>query len=439
MKALALSSLIVLAAAPAIAQNVPAQNAQAQDGFNWRKHDGQTINLILNNFSWTQALRPRIEEFTKKTGIKVRLEAFSEEQYRARLSTLMQAKSTDIDVFMTLPSREAPLFQQNGWYADLGPLLKTATSPDFDYQDFSKALRDSGVVAGKVTSIPINVEGPLFYWRRDVFEKCNVSKPEFLEDLPATAAKIKACDTAIYPWAARGLRGTVGYPLGGFVYNMGGDFQTPDGKATLCLPGTIKGLELYGDLLRNFGPPGATNHTFTQVMDLLGQGRVAMTNESSNEFSTLMKRPERVEDIGVAVLPKSRETGISKPIVINWSVAVSGFSTKQEPAWYFLQWATAKDTQAFLADAGIAPSRASVFKSEKFAQWAAEARPRGEWVKALAEIAETGASAYQTPTLSRTPEAREILSNVVQQIVLGQADAKTAACAVTEQVQALQN
>jgi multiple sugar transport system substrate-binding protein len=428
MKAFALSLALTCAAVPALAQGT----------FDWRKHDGQTINLMLNNLSWTQALRSSLEDFTKKTGIKLRVEAFSEEQFRTRLSTLMQAKSTDVDVFMTLPSREAPLFQQNGWYADLGPLLQNATSPDYDYNDFSKALREGGVVDGKVTSIPINVEGPLFYWRRDIFQKCNIQKPEFLEDLPATAQKIKECDSSITPWAARGLRGTVGYPLGGFIYNMGGDFKTPDGKATLCLPGTIKGLQLYSDLLRNYGPPGATNHTFTQVMDLLGQGRVAMTNESSNEFPVLMRRPERVEDLGVAVLPKGKETGISKPIVINWGVSVSGFSEKKEASWYFLQWATSKEVQAMLADAGIAPSRASVFSSEKFAKWASENRPRSEWVKAIQEISQTGASAYQTPTLTRTPEAREILSNVVQQIVLGQADAKTAACAVTDQVQALQ-
>jgi len=429
MKAFLFTAALSLAAAPAVAQT----------SFDWRKHEGKTINLMLNNMSWTQAVRERLDAFTAKTGIKTRVEVFSEEQYRTRLSTLMQAKSDDIDVFMTLPSREAALFQKNGWYADLGPLLKTATSPDYNYEDFSKSLREGGVVDGKVTSIPFNVEGPLFYWRRDVFQKCNVQKPEYLEDLPAAAAKIKACDSNIYPWAARGLRGTVGYPLGGFIYNSGGDFKTADGKASLCQPGTIKGIELYATLLRDYGPPGATNHTFTQVMDLLGQGRVAMTNESSNEFPSLMRHPGRSEDIGVAVLPKSRETGVSKPIAINWSVAISANSKNQEPAWYFLQWVTGQEMQTILADAGIAPSRASVFSGEKFAKWAAESRPRSEWVKSLLEIAQTGSPNYQTPSLTRTPEAREILSNVVQKIVLGQADAKTAACEVTEQVQAIQN
>lgn len=415
-----------------------ASTASAQE-FDWRKHDGETINLMLNNLSWTQKIKDQLGEFTEKTGIKVRFEAFAEEQYRARLSTLMQAGSNEIDVFMTLPSREAPLFQKNGWYADLKPLIDANSAPEYEYEDFSTALRASGVVGDAVTSIPINVEGPLFYWRKDVFEKCGLAKPETLEELPEVAAKIKACDSSITPWAARGLRGTVGYPLGAFIYNMGGDFKDDAGSATLCLPGTIKGLDLYGRMLREFGPPGATNHTFTQVMDLLGQGRVAMTNESSNEFPTLMARPGRSDDIGVAVLPEGGVTGTSKPIVINWSLSVSGFSQRQDAAWYFVQWATSKDVQAELADQGIAPSRASVFDSEKFQAWAKESQPRSEWVASLKEIAATGSSLYQTPSLTRTPEAREILSNVVQQIVLGQADAETAACNVTEQLQALQN
>ncbi len=97
-----------------------------------------------------------------------------------------------------------------------------------------------------------------------------------------------------------------------------------------------------------------------------------------------------------------------------------------------------KEIQGTLAKNGIAPSRVSVFNGEDFKGWASESRARGEWLNALLEISQTGVSLYQTPTLTRTPEAREILSNVVQQVILGQSDAQTAACAVTDQVQALQ-
>lgn len=413
--------------------------AMAND-FDWRAHDGETINILLNNTAWTQALQPHLGKFTEMTGITLRTEVFSEEQYRARLNTMLQAKSSDIDVFMTLPSREGALYTANGWYADLTAMISddSKTSPDYDYEGISAGLRAGSAFDGKITSVPINVEGPLFYWRRDIFEKCGIDKPEYIEDLPEIAAKIKACDSDIYPWAARGMRGTVGYSLGGFIYNLGGDFQDADGKATLCLPGTIKGLQLYGELLRDFGPPGATNHTYIQVIDLLAQGRVAMANESSGDMINVLKRPERIEDIGITVLPKSRETGISKPIAINWGVSISEFSGRKDLSWYFLQWVTSPEMQTILANEGIAPPRAAVFEDESFAAWIGENRPRGEWAKAVIEIAETGSSQYQTPSLTRTPEARDILSIVVQEIMLDQNDAETAACAVTEQLQALQ-
>ena len=426
---------IVLAALGLLAMATVPGSARAE--FDWKKHKDETLHVLLNNLSWTPAMLKLKQDFTDATGIKLQVETFSEEQYRARLSTILQAKSSDIDVFMTLPSREGQLYARNGWYVDLKPMMAAASAPDFDYDDFSKSLRDSGVEGEHIVSIPFNVEEPLFYWRKDVFEKCGVKKPEVLEDLPTAAEKIKACDSQIIPWAARGLGGTVGYPLGGFIYNMGGDFKTPDNKASLCLPGTIKGIDLYGRMLREFGPPGATNHTFTQVIELLGQGRVAMSNESSAEFPTMMKFPNREKDIGVGVLPKGGETGISKPIVINWSLAISPYSTRQEAAWYFIQWATGKRTQSALAATGIAPSRKSVFDGKAFADWASASETRKEWVKALAQIGDTGTSVYLTPTV-RAPEAREILSSVVQQVVLGQADAKTAACAVTDQLQALQ-
>ena len=38
---------------------------------------------------------------------------------RQRLVTVMNAKSSEIDVFMSLPSREGEQFAKAGWYADL--------------------------------------------------------------------------------------------------------------------------------------------------------------------------------------------------------------------------------------------------------------------------------------------------------------------------------
>lgn len=426
------------AALGALAMALAGTTAMAQ-GFDWKKHDGQTINLLLNNHPWSQAMKDMVQDFQAKTGIRARVEIFNEEQFRARLTTMMQARSADIDVFMSLKVREGEVFDRAGWYADLTPMLRDAgaTAPDFNFDDFGKALRDAETVNGKLVGLPINLEGPLFYWRKDIFQKCNVAEPMTLEEIPAAAAKLKACDPNQQVWAARGIRSVMPYAMAAFVFNLGGDFKTPDGKPGMCQDATIRGVEMYANLLKDYGPPGAANHTFTQVIELLGQGRLAMTHESSNEFANIMRFPGRAQDLGVKVLPKGGATGISRPVVIGWGLSVSAHSTRKAAAWTFLQWATSAEIQTKLVNAGVAPPRTSVFNGPEFKRWTGELPIRQAWADSLVEISRTGTGVYQSPT-TRIPEAREIIGGAVQRVFLGQASARDALCAIDPELAKLQ-
>jgi multiple sugar transport system substrate-binding protein len=426
-------ALLAAGAAPAGAQ-----------GFDWQSHKGTTLNLLLNNHPWSQAMRDMAKEFTAKTGIQTRLEIFNEEQFRARLATLMQARSADFDVYMSLASREGQVYDKSGWYADLTAMAKNPalTAPDFNQSDFGKALMDSEIVNGKLVGLPINLEGPLLYWRHDIFEKCGIGEPMAVEDLLPTAEKLKNCAAAhnmgmVTPWAGRGIRGVINYALTAFVNNLGGSFSTPDGKPGLCQPATLVGLETYAKLLKDYGPPGSLNNTFTQVVELLGQGRIAMTYESSNEFANIVRFPNRANDLSVKPMPPGRASGINKPVVIGWGVSVSAFSKQKEAAWLFLQWSTSPEVEAKLVQAGVAPPRASVFNGPEFKAWTAELPIRKAWADSLVAIAGIGTGVYQSPT-DRVPEARDMIGNAVQQVVLGQASAHDAACAADAELAKLQ-
>ena len=396
--------------------------------FDPRRQDGQTITLMFNNHPWSQAMREMVADFTTLTGIRARIEIFNEEQFRARLTTFMQGRSTELDVFMTLASREGAIFRRAGWYADLAPMVADAsqTAPGYDYADFSGSIQGANTLERQVVAVPINQEGPLFYWRKDVFDRLGLAEPRFLEDIPAAAAVIKARGGDIGPWAARGLRTAIPYAFAGFVHNLGGSFALPDGKPGMSQPGSVAALAMYANLLKEHGPPGALNHTFTQVIELLGNGRVAMVHESSNEFANIMRFPGRATDLGVKVLPPGRETGISKPVAIGWGLAISAHSRRQQAAWQFLQWATSKEIQARLITAGVAPPRASVFRGAAFEAWAAEQPIRRAWAGALVELGRDGSGVMQPPT-DRVPEARQEIGQAVQQVVLGRATPQEAA------------
>ncbi|MDP9899285.1 ABC transporter substrate-binding protein [Variovorax ginsengisoli] len=413
--------------------------AHAQN-IDWKHFDGESINVLLNNHPWSNAIRDMAPEFTAKTGIKLRVELLNEDPQRARLGTLLQAKSPDIDVFNSLQIREGAVYAKAGWYADLMPLLgnKTLTALDFNYEDFGEGLRKATTFNGKVVALPINVEGPLFYTRSDIFARCKVEVPAYLEDIPAAAAKLKACDPAQGVWDARGVRNAIPYSMASFVFNSGGDFKSADKKQPgLCQPKTIAGMAMYADLLKNYGPVGAINHSFPQVVELLGQGKIAMTHESSNEFSNIMKYPGRDNDIQVRVLPKGRESGISKPVAFGFGLSISAYSKKKDAAWYFLQWATSAEVESKLVSKGVAPPRASVFDGPAMRTWASEKPVRQQWVDALREISRTGTGDYASPT-DRVPETREIIGRAVQEMVLGEKSPKDAACAADADLAKLQ-
>jgi multiple sugar transport system substrate-binding protein len=420
-----------------LAGSVGITTALADDAFNWKQFDGQTITFLSSNHPWPTALKEYLPEFTAKTGIKLRFDTYNEEQMRQRLTMVLQGGSSDVDLFMTLPTREGQQYRASGWYADLKPMLdnKTLTSPDYNYGDFSPVLIKLSTMNNQTVGIPLNIEGPIVYYRKDLFEACKVAFPATLEDFPVAAEKLKACKPDITPFVSRGLKGAAYSTFNPMFFNSGGSYENPD-KGFLCNDSGIKALDLYTNLLIKYGPPGVSNYTFYQVTELIGQGRADMALESSNEFGKLMSFEGRQKDIDVKLVPPGRDTGITKPSVISWHIAIPASSQKKGPAWYFIQWATSADMEARLALKGIAPPRKSVVDDAKFKAWLSEQPNRGNWMNAILQLGTIGTS-FVTPKTTRTPEAVDILGESISRVLTGSADAKTAACEADGKLKAL--
>src|SRR5690606_2236542 len=92
--------------------------AGAADGFNCRRFEGAQIRLHGSSHPWLSAILPYLPQFVDLTGISVSYDLFSEEQMRQRLTVALQARSSEIDVFMSLKTREGLLYRNAGWYAD---------------------------------------------------------------------------------------------------------------------------------------------------------------------------------------------------------------------------------------------------------------------------------------------------------------------------------
>lgn len=403
--------------------------------FNWMRHKGETIDFLTENHPWSNAVVKQLPAFERLTGITVRVDTFQEQQMRQRLVTILQSKSPSVDVFMSLKSLEGRLYAKAGWYADLGALMRAPgeTSPDYDFADLSKALVRGETFAGQLDGIPLNIEGPIVYYRTNIFKSCGITPPASLDALKAAAAAIKTCKPAMIPWATRGLKPALPYTFSNVLHNFGADYMA-GGKPALCTAAGEAAIAWYADMLKRYGPLGSVNNSFLQLRELYGQGRTAMAFESSNEFGEMMKFPHRASDTGVMLLPPG--PGGSKPTVIGWGVSISAFSKHKGAAWYFVQWATSPAMDAKLALQGIAPPRVSVADSAAYKTWLAQLPVREEWAKLLKQMGATGTSEVGPP-LARQPQAREIIGDAVDKVLLGQSSPHDAACAADSQLTAM--
>ena len=385
--------------------------------FDWQKHKGETITFISANHPWANAVLKYADEFTQLTGIKLKIDSFQEQQARQRMMTILQSKSSDMDIFMSLKSRDGMLYSKAGWYADLTEFANKGAAPDYNVADFGKGALDGEVFDGKLMGIPLNVEGPVMFYRKDVFKELGINPPKTLEELEAASKAIKEKKPDIIPFATRGLKSALPFTFSVFLHNMGGEYVV-DGKANLTNATTKKAIDFYARMLRDYGPPGSVNNTFYQLSALYRDGKTAMNFESSNELSSIMEGGARLNDTGIMLLPPAAGKE-NKPTVIGWGLSVSNFSKKKEAAWYFVMWATSPAMQERLIKDGICPPRISALQSKTFKDWQAAYAVRAEWADAIVQLSKTGNGNVLGPGVINQHEGRDIVGLAVNEVLLG--------------------
>src|SRR5690606_19594898 len=222
----------------------PSTDTPAVDGFDWRAFEGESIELILNQHPWQQAIEPRLGEFEDLTGITVNVTALPEDQMRQRIQIEMAAGSDAIDVFMTGALAEGRLFAANEWYEDLGPYLEdeNRTSPDYDAEDFPSEVINEHTIDGSLIGLPIQVETAMLYYRTDVFEELGLDVPETLEDLESAARTVTEAGD-MYGFTARGRGASATSQFSAFLFASGAEWNDANGEAAFNTPDGIEAFE----------------------------------------------------------------------------------------------------------------------------------------------------------------------------------------------------
>src|SRR5690606_24293880 len=276
-RALTLSrrSFGVLAAASVLAACTRAPRTASPDA---------PLRVLAINHVWTQAISRYLPEIEERIGRRVSVRMLTADQLTSSFNVKLNASATDIDVMTVRPLQDQMMFARNGWVTDLADRGAAGRRP------LPRCLLDVvPPVAGVATvSVPVVTERPALYYRKDLLEDVG-GAPRTLDDMMHAALELERRDEGFFGFVGRGQRNGAVSQWSSFLYSFGGDF-TVDGRSGIGTPEAIAAYEFYGRLLRDAGPPGATNMSLEQAMPIFAQGKAAMYVSSEEHTSELQSR-----------------------------------------------------------------------------------------------------------------------------------------------------
>ena len=397
--------------------------------FDWQQFKGTQIRVLFNKHPWQTGIEPYIKDFETLTGIKVIAEVYPEDQFRAKTLVELTSGASSIDVFMTMPAQEGLKYMRAGWYQPVDEFLKdpSLTAPDYNWNDFLDKTREAMVIEGKLIGPPVQVENVSLMYRKDIFQKYNVKVPTNLDELEAAAkalnGKVMGDDNQPgFGIVNRGKRAAATSMFAGMLHAMGGTWLTPNREPAINSEEAIKAIDMWGRLLRLYGPPGSENNHWYEASSIFSQGKAAMYTDA-NSLWTVIEDPQKskvIGKVGYALFPKGPKGQPGSTVAV-WGLGMPKSGKNQKAAWLFMQWATNKD-QVFRvqSEKGVLGCRDSVWKDPK-----GKAKVPADLAESLAQGSKIGTPLWNPPVVA-VAEVRDAVGAAIVTSIQG-GDVKAAA------------
>lgn len=411
-------------AQPAASGSEKAAEKAAPAAFDWQMRKGEKLRVAMVKQPWSEFVEKAIPEFKSLTGIDITYEILPEDQFRQKTTVEFTAGTSDVDVFLSMVAQEGIKYESAGWYQDIEALVKDTkiTSPNFDYADFTKSgLSIARLPTGKQIGLPVYNEFGALMYNKALFEKAGVAyPPKTLAEMEAAAKAITNKDAGVFGFCGRGkgASGTSQFSTVMFGY---GSQWAKDGKANLLDAKWLEAMTWYGNLIKNYGPPGATAMTWNQCQDLVLQGKVGMWLDASVFFANLVDpKQSQIVDSAKVAMPPAGPAG-SIPYVGGWHLSIYSQSKHKEAAWLFVQWALGKEMVLKAQLANITTGRVSAWESKEYK----DTNKHPDLTEAFLAAMKVGNPSWNPPVLA-VSEARDAVGVVLITAIEG-GDIKAAA------------
>ncbi len=311
-----------------------------------------SISVIMVNNPQMEDLQTLTEEhFTAETGITVNFTVLPENDVRDSIATDFSAQAGQYDV-ATISNYEVPFFSDNGWLTNLDSYIEA--DEEFNQDDILPPIAD-GLRGddGSLYGQPFYGESSFLMYRTDVFEEAGLTMPEepTWPEVAELAAQVDGVQPGMDGICLRGQSGwgQVFAPLTTVVNTFGGTWFDESFDAQVNSPEFLEATEFYVDLVTTHGQPGAANAGFTECLNAMTQGGVAMWYDATSAAGSLEAEDSPVKgQIGYVAAPVV-ETD-SSGWLYSWAWGIQESSTKKDAAWEFTSWASSQEYEELVAE-----------------------------------------------------------------------------------------
>ncbi|XPG48602.1 sugar ABC transporter substrate-binding protein [Variovorax sp. KK3] len=273
--------------------------------------------------------------------IKLKWVTLEEGTLRQRVTTDIATKGGQFDV-ITIGLYETPIWSKKGW------LKPIATDAAYDVDDLLPAIRTGLSHDGKLFAAPFYGESSMLMYRKDLADRAGFQMPErpTWAQVKALAGKIHDPKAGVYGICLRGKPGwgdNMG-PITTLVNTYGGQWFDMQWKPQIDTKPWKDAISFYVDLVKAYGPPGASANSFNENLALFNEGKCGMWVDATiaASFVSDPKQSKVADKVAFAQAPTA-VTPKGANWLWSWNLAIPASSTKDDAAQKFIRWATSKE------------------------------------------------------------------------------------------------
>ncbi|KSW30054.1 MULTISPECIES: ABC transporter substrate-binding protein [unclassified Cellulomonas] len=270
----------------------------------------------------------------------------------------------------------------------LQPLADVAGADLDTLKDDSIFPFDGVTFDGEVMSVPWEVRAWMLWYRQDLLDQIGASLPTTSAELADVAARLVA-ETDVTTGLAigfsdQGLGADFVEKFIPFTWANGGEVLDGAGEPVFADDAGVAALGMMADL-HDAGAFGdeALSMTADDVVQGVAAGTIAMAIEGTQRVGAARAGDGIGDNLQVAPAPFDA-SGPLPTAVAGQTMGIGANSADPEGAWKFIEYYTSVESATAFAEAGVLPSRSSVYDTDAFSALGNADELRG-WREYIAE------------------------------------------------------